>query len=248
MTKKQSNAVATTKEGKPLAPSTNNIRATNPTTLQFKSLNGETDGKAHSRMMASPSVNAAVTMFRFHPMKEGVNLTDLVDEIGKQALTIREGCMDRPEAMLAAQAHALDAIFTALAEKAAMNMQAGYLQATDTYMRMALKAQSQCRTTVEAIAEIKYPKSATFIKQANIANQQQVNNGAAGNATNTPAHAHEKNITPTNELLSMEAANAPLDQGRTGAAGGTNPALAAVEAVHRSKDQTGKGSGRHECS
>lgn len=45
---------------------------------------------------------------------------------------------------------------------------------------MALKAQSQCRTTIEALSEVKYPKSPTFIRQQNIAAQQQVNNYPAG--------------------------------------------------------------------
>jgi hypothetical protein len=209
------------------------IREANPTTLQMTQHEGETQGRAHSRMMASPTVNAAVTMFNFHPMKAGANITDLVDELGKQVLTIRDDCMDRPEAMLAAQAHALDAMFTCLAQKAAANMNAGYLQATETYLRMALKAQSQCRTTLEALSEIKNPRSPTFIKQQNVAQQQQVNNGTAAPAVSP--RAPERNITPSNELL--EASHGQrLDTGAQGIAGGINSDLAAVGAVDRAKD------------
>jgi transposase InsO family protein len=44
-------------------------------------------------------------------------------------------------------------------------------------MRLALKAQSQCRATVEALAEMKNPKPVAYVQQANIANgPQQVNN------------------------------------------------------------------------
>ena len=44
-------------------------------------------------------------------------------------------------------------------------------------MRMALKAQSQCRATLETLATIKNPP-AVFARQANIAQgPQQVNNG-----------------------------------------------------------------------
>jgi PDZ domain-containing secreted protein len=44
-------------------------------------------------------------------------------------------------------------------------------------MNMALKAQSQSRATIQALTELKYPKQATFVKQANIAGgNQQVNN------------------------------------------------------------------------
>ena len=70
-----------------------------------------------------------------------------------------------------------------------------HLNATETYMRLALKAQTQCRSTLETLAEVKYPKAATFVRQQNVAYQQQINNGdpANGNkntSTRTPAHAH----------------------------------------------------------
>jgi hypothetical protein len=91
-----------------------------------------------------------------------------------------------------------------------------------------MKAQAQCRSTVEAIAEIKFPKSATFIKQANIAQQQQVNNGQE----KTPTRAREKDITPTNELLT-ESTYAALDTGRAGAAIGLDSQLEAVGARER---------------
>jgi len=44
-------------------------------------------------------------------------------------------------------------------------------------MRPVLKAQSQCRTTIETLSEMKNPKPVAFVQQANIANEpQQVNN------------------------------------------------------------------------
>ena len=47
----------------------------------------------------------------------------------------------------------------------------------ETYMRMALKAQSQCRATLKTLANIKNPP-VVFARQANIAQgPQQVNNG-----------------------------------------------------------------------
>ena len=46
------------------------------------------------------------------------------------------------------------------------------------YKRQALKAQAQCRATLEALAEIKNPRPVAFVKQANISGgHQQVNNG-----------------------------------------------------------------------
>ena len=54
--------------------------------------------------------------------------------------------------MLTAQAHTLDALFTALVQRAALNS-GEYIGAADTYNRLALKAQSQCRATLETLGQ-----------------------------------------------------------------------------------------------
>jgi hypothetical protein len=46
----------------------------------------------------------------------------------------------------------------------------------DRALGLAFKAQNQCRVTAETLAKIKNPVSATFIKQANMGYNQQVNN------------------------------------------------------------------------
>lgn len=80
------------------------------------------------------------------------------------------------ESMLFAQALTLHATFTALCRRAALN--AGtQIGATDTYLRLAMRALRPCRATLERPANIKNPRPAAFVKQANIANNQQVNNG-----------------------------------------------------------------------
>jgi hypothetical protein len=51
------------------------------------------------------------------------------------------------------------------------------MAACETYLRLALKAQSQCRATLETLAMIKNPRPLAFVKHANIAaGPQQVNN------------------------------------------------------------------------
>jgi hypothetical protein len=74
--------------------------------------------------------------------------------------------------MLTAQAHTLDAIFNSLAQRAALNM-GEYIQACETYLKLALRAQSQCRTTWEALATIKNPPVMGYVRQANIAHGPQ---------------------------------------------------------------------------
>jgi len=163
----------------------------------------------------------------------GLNLNECAKQMNSDIQAVNGGNLDALEGMLTGQATALNAIFNDFAKRA---VHADVMPKMEAYLRLALKAQSQCRTTVEAIAEIKYPKSATFIKQANIAGQQQVNNGQADSRSSTPApaHAHEKNITPTNKLLT-ESPHAALDARGTSTTIGINPQLETVGAVHRPK-------------
>jgi hypothetical protein len=137
--------------------------------------------------------------------------------------------------MLCSQAHTLDVIFNTLAQRAAQNI-GTYMGAADTYMRLALKAQSQCRTTIEALQELKYPKAATFIKQANVGNNVQVNNGAQPHSSN---FAQEKDISPSNKLLT-ESAHATLDSSGAGAAIRAHSELETVAAINRAENKRRK--------
>jgi hypothetical protein len=77
------------------------------------------------------------------------------------------------EAMLYSQALALQAIFVNAAIRVT---EQEWFSNSEAYMRMALKAQSQCRATLETLAQIKNP-AVVFARQANIAQgPQQVNN------------------------------------------------------------------------
>lgn len=100
------------------------------------------------------------------------------------------GNLQSAETLLHSQAVALNAMFAEMACRSALNM-GTYPQAADSYMRLALKAQSQCRNTLETLANIKNPPVA-FVRQANISNgHQQVNNGVPTNfETSTGVGAH----------------------------------------------------------
>ena len=118
------------------------------------------------------------------------NINTLVDELGTQIEAVNKGDLSRPEALLIAQAHTLDAFFGRLLDASVKNM-GEYLGATESYMRLSLKAQSQCAQTIRALNELKSPKNVAFIQQANLANgHQQVNNYSA-----------RKNENEQNELL-----------------------------------------------
>ena len=104
-------------------------------------------------------------------------------------------------------------------------------------MRLAFKAQSQCRSTWEAIAEIKNPRQVSFARQANIAHgPQQVNNGPIAA---DPSRPRENEITP-NKLLE-EQDGERLDTGATSAAGSANQELEALGAIHGTAHARGQG-------
>jgi len=100
-----------------------------------------------------------------------------------------------------------------------------------------LKAQSQCRATLETLAAIKNPP--IFAKQANFANgHQQVNNHGGAQAARV-----EKIESRPNELLELEDGQW-LDTGATSKAGRGNQAMAAVATIHGPKDRRRKGQGK----
>ena len=180
----------------------------------------------------APSVGGASLAVRFGPYPEATkDLEAYGNELAEQCRRVRNGDLSRAESMLMAQAHSLDAMFTNLALRAGLNM-GEYIQAAETYMKLALRAQSQCRATLETLATIKNPP-VVIAKQANIANgPQQVNNGVS-----TSPRAGNSESTPTEESGGqrelLQDARAPA------AAFGNDPPLAAVGEVHRAEDAGG---------
>jgi hypothetical protein len=112
----------------------------------------------------------------------------------------------------------------------------GYLDAAERYLRLALKAQSQCRANIETLAEIKNPKPLAFVLQANIASgPQQVNN--AGPEPSASSRARESENQPS-KLLEQQR-NERLDCGTARAAGGSHSSVEALGAIHRTEDDRG---------
>ncbi len=188
----------------------------------------ETD-KHLANCALAPSVNAAVTIGEFGKVFGEQNLGALIHELRTVSKEVAEGDMTRVEAMLVMQAHSLQAIFTNLSRRA---INAEFLPQLQTYMNLALKAQAQCRCTIEALAEIKAPKSPTFVRQQNIGYQQQVNNQGAGinGDVRAPAHAGDP-ANQSNELLEAKP-HERLDNGTMQAAGGVDKQLETVGAIH----------------
>lgn len=169
------------------------------------------------------STNAVAVISEYAKPFGEQDILALMDALRPRMDEVKDGNMQHCEAMLAGQAHALQSIFMNLARRATTQE---YLKQWETYLRMALKAQNQCRMTLETLAAIKNPP-VVFARQANI-NQgngnQQVNNG-----TPAPASHAGKTINQQNELLEVQHGGKALDTRTTGATIGKNPAMAAVD-------------------
>lgn len=192
---------------------------------------------ALAKVAVLPSANAALVMTSYGGslgLRDDA-LLSLVNKLADDTKDMQAGDMKRAEAMLFGQAHALQSIFVTLAQRAASNI-GQYIGATETYLRLALKAQGQCRATLETLATIKNPP-VVIARQANINNggQQQVNNGAAPSAGQTPAHAAK--ATPAPSGLLEQQHGQWLDSGAPSAAGRVDPHLATVGEVNRSADR-----------
>jgi hypothetical protein len=188
--------------------------------------------KLIAKLAISPSLQAASTIKRWSTAVGELDITALIDELREQAATASSGDLKRQEVMLTVQAHTLDTIFNQLARLSAANV-GQYLDAADRFMRLALKAQSQCRATVEALAEIKNPKPVAFVRQANIANgPQQVNNGS-----HVPAESSRAGNSENEQSKLLEQSNGEwLECGAKGATVGADMALEAVGAVDRAEN------------
>jgi hypothetical protein len=147
------------------------------------------------------------------------DLAALLTAVREGAERVNSGDLGALEGLLTAQVVALNAVFTELTCMAQTTHLVDHL---DRYLRLALKAQAQCRATVEAIAAVKNPPM-LIARQANIAaGPQQVNNGFP------PAEIHE---SVRSEL--MEAARERMDIGPSITATNRDSAMAAVGTLHR---------------
>ena len=182
-----------------------------------------------AEMMVDGIAMNAVTAVRYSQTLGELDLSECVTALKTATRLVNDGDLADTEALLTAQAVALNTVFTELARRAVVNF-GEYLDAGDRYLRLALKAQSQCRATIETLALMKNPRT-VFAKQANITSgPQQVNNGVPAPALASRAGNLE---SEPNKLL--EAHGERLDGGATGTAGSGDQDLATVGPVNRAK-------------
>lgn len=145
----------------------------------------------------------------------------LMAHLRDQAGAVQGGDLSQAEAMLMNQATALQNLFARLVER---GMGQNTLPVLESFMKLALRAQNQCRATLETLSAIKNPP-VIFAKQANIANgPQQVNNG------NEAPRVRENKIEQTQLLEDIP--NERLDFGATEKAIGNDKEMASMGAIN----------------
>jgi uncharacterized protein YyaL (SSP411 family) len=187
------------------------------------------------QLALSSELQAAAVMqgFQKNVMGGDVDLEALVHGIIETTKQVKDDDLHRLESMLVSQATSLQSIFTDLARKAQAQT---YLKHFETYLGLALKAQAQSRATITALGELKNPRHATFVKQANIAHgPQQVNNGVM--PTEVSCSREKKQKTEQNKLL--EAGDGKFSigvvPGKTATPKPSHKGMEALEPVHRAK-------------
>ena len=183
------------------------------------------------QIVLSSNVQNAVGIAAWGNFAGEANLQELCNDLGEQTKNVQDGDMRSVEGMLFRQAKTLETMFTNLTRRASKQDNMKWLQ---TFLTLALKSQAQCRSTLEALAEIKNPRPVSFVKQANIANgNQQVNNTYASASGHSGINSGAGNFqTEPNKLLEADHGQR-MDFGAQGKTGRVNQAVATVEAVHR---------------
>lgn len=163
-------------------------------------------------------------------------------EMAKQGQAVADGDLGAVVKMLSSQMTVLNAVFANCLNKA---LRTDHPQMTEAYMRMALRAQSNCRTNAEAITAITHPPHpAVFAKQANISSGPQQINNQQINLDGSLSHARtEQTETAPSKLLEARNLDARMDGGATGATADGDPEVETVEILDGTTNQHRQGHG-----
>ena len=107
----------------------------------------KTVGQQMADLALQPSFSAATVALAYLGQPHGeLSVTGLIKAMNVTVDDISAGDMSRVEAMLIAQAHAMQAIFVDLAGRGARTER---MEHRESLLRMAFRAQNQCRMTLE---------------------------------------------------------------------------------------------------
>ena len=187
-------------------------------------------GRAYARLLTSPELAAhrVVRLMQPKNLADDIDVPTMLATLRDQAAAVRDGDLSRAESMLINQASALQALFVRLTERA---MEQSHMPNLEGFMRLALRAQAQCRATLETLAVIKNPP-VVYARQANVTTgPQQINN--CGDPARPSRAANPANVQ--NELLEHQNADR-LDSGTPSTPSRPDSSMEAVGGVDRTED------------
>lgn len=144
-----------------------------------------------------PKYRAAITAYCFsqNACLSDIDPSSLADQLeALQAEVVERGSLEACEGLLAYQAHLLNLIFNETMQK---SWSQDTFKGLSLYANLGMKAQAQCRQTIETLAALKNPHP-SVVKQTNIsAGHQQINNGERS--------IEQNELLPSRKRSSMEA-------------------------------------------
>ncbi len=143
-----------------------------PQTLKRKSVEcvagkiPDDTAKNYAKLLTSPELAAyrVIAGVEHSSMKDTLDVPTLVQTLKDQGAAANRNDLSQAEAMPMNQATALQTLFSRMVERAS---NADYMPNFESFMRVALKAQSQCRATLETLSTIKHPP-VVYARQANV--------------------------------------------------------------------------------
>jgi len=182
------------------------------------------DEAVHARLVTGGDF-AAGAIVHSYIKTTTTDISTILETLQEQGKAIHEGDMRQVESMLIGQAVALQSMFFDFALRA---KKAQSLPELQCLAQLALRSQSGSRSTLQTLADVKNPRQVAFVRQTNVAQTQQVNNGVLPNSR------EEKIQTSPNELLVEESHGCTtVDIRAKEEAGRADPAVVTMERVDR---------------
>ena len=203
----------------------------NPYAVEFREVEGEKLNDTVAKTMLGPGIRhghvAAVFAGKMlNGTGETVGMMDAAAVIEQRAAEAMAGDLSFASATLASQAMTCDLMFSEFARRAAEQVGKN-IDAADRYARLAMKAQSNCRTTLEALARLHQPREQTIKHvhvnaggQAVVADEFHHHQGGLQNERPSQCHASDDRAAGTlPSLPSPDALGDPVPvPSRTGKA------------------------------
>lgn len=185
-------------------------------------------GKAFATLITSPELAAhrVIALMQPKDVADEIDVPGMIASLSSQSASIQRGDLAQTEAMLINQATALQSIFARLTEKA---MQQSHLPNLESFMKLALRAQSQCRATIETLSVIKNPP-VIYARQANLTTgPQQINNSLSTDQAPQGIEFSQNQLSEVpHELCS--------NTGTSSITSPANPPMETLGAVNRTQD------------